>query len=165
MKHFFSIFSRLHHVGYLILVVGLMSTVTLVRPVLAAPVCPSGTQPVGGQCCPEGQIQINNGQLSCAPSPPNSCQSQEGQSGSNNGTSCLFSVYVNPLIQFLSAAFGVIVVIGIIYGAIEYITSGGDPAKAASGKAHVTTALIALFAYLLLYAFLQFLLPGGLLNG
>ena len=77
---------------------------------------------------------------------------------------CLFDTYVNPFIALLSAAVGVVVVISIIYGSIEFIQSGGDPGKAASGKKHITNALIGLAAFLMLYGFLQFILPGGLFN-
>jgi hypothetical protein len=62
----------------------------------------------------------------------------------------------------LSALVGIVVVIAVIIGAIEFISSGGDPQRVASGKQHITNALIGLFAYILLFAFLQFLIPGGL---
>lgn len=78
---------------------------------------------------------------------------------------CLFSKYINPLIQLLSGLIGIIIAGGIIFGGIEYITSEGDPQKATSGKKHITNALFALAAFLLLYAFLQFIVPGGVLNG
>lgn len=78
---------------------------------------------------------------------------------------CLFSKYINPLIQLLSGMVGLIIAGGIIFGGIEYIMSEGDPQKATSGKKHITNALFALVAFLLLYAFLQFIIPGGVLNG
>jgi hypothetical protein len=77
----------------------------------------------------------------------------------------LFTKYINPLIQVVSALVGVAVIAGIIWGGIEYITSAGDPQRAASGRKHIVNALIALVAYGLLYAFLQFMVPGGILNG
>lgn len=89
-----------------------------------------------------------------------------GDCHDSNGTAqCLIDVYANPIISLLSAAVGVLVVITIVYGSIEFIQSGGDPGKAASGKKHITNALIGLAAFLMLYAFLQFILPGGLLHG
>ena len=84
-----------------------------------------------------------------------------GTTSSNN--SCLFAKYINPLIDLLSAAVAVVAVIAIIIGGIEYSTSAGDPQKAATGKQHIVSALIGLLAYLLLYVFLQFILPGGLI--
>lgn len=85
--------------------------------------------------------------------------------GKTDAVSCLYAKYLNPLIALLAAVVGVVVVIGIVYGAIEYITSNGDPQRAASGKKRIINALVALVAFLLLYAFLQFIVPGGLVNG
>lgn len=81
-----------------------------------------------------------------------------------DGVSCLYAKYINPLVALLAAAVGVVVVIAIVYGAIEFVTSGGDPQRAAAGRKRIVNALIGLAAFLLLYAFLQFLLPGGLAN-
>jgi len=77
---------------------------------------------------------------------------------------CLFDKYATPVVQLLSALVGVVVVVAVIAGAIEYITSAGDPQKAAAGRSHITNALLGLLAYAFLYAFLQFIIPGGLLN-
>ncbi|MDB5182071.1 MAG: hypothetical protein JWP13_834 [Candidatus Saccharibacteria bacterium] len=71
--------------------------------------------------------------------------------------------YINPLINTLSAAAGIAVVIGIIIGGIQYASSGGDPQKAAAGKNHIKMSVIALIGFFFLYAFLQFLIPGGIL--
>lgn len=81
-----------------------------------------------------------------------------------NPSSCLFAKYVNPLIALLSAAVGVVVVISIITGAIQFSSSAGDPQKAANAKNKIRNALLGLLAYLLLYAFLQFIVPGGKFN-
>lgn len=72
--------------------------------------------------------------------------------------------YVNPLINTLAAMAGIAVVIGIIVGGIQYASSGGDPQKAASGKGHIKAAIIALVCFFFLYAFLQFVIPGGILK-
>lgn len=76
----------------------------------------------------------------------------------------LVNNYVNPFINFLSIAFGLIAVISIILGGIQYSTSQGDPQKSAQAKSRISNTLLAIFAYLFLYAFLQFLIPGGLFN-
>lgn len=83
----------------------------------------------------------------------------------NDNTSCLYSKYINPAIQLLSALIGLVIVISIIYGGIEYIMAEGDPQKAAAGRKRIINALFALAAFLLLYGFLQFIVPGGVLNG
>ena len=104
--------------------------------------------------CPSGQTVQNDGNTCCPSNIPQ-----------NNAMACLFAKYINPAIQLLSALVGVVVVIAVIMGAIEYSSSAGDPQKANSGRQHITNALLALLAYILLYAFLEFLIPGGFLHG
>jgi hypothetical protein len=70
--------------------------------------------------------------------------------------------YINPAIDLLSLTFGVIAVISIITGGIQYTASAGDPQKASMAKSRITNTIIAIFAYLFLYAFLEFLVPGGI---
>jgi hypothetical protein len=72
--------------------------------------------------------------------------------------------YVNPAINLLSIAFGLIAVISIIMGGIQYTVSGGDPQKVTSAKQRIAKTIVAVLAYFVLYAFLQFLVPGGLFN-
>ena len=114
--------------------------------------------------------------LAAAANPGSACALPDGSAGIIEGdgktccppggtSSCLFAKYVNPLITLLSAAVGVVVVVAIIVGGIEYSSSAGDPQKAASGKQHIMNALLGLLAYALLYAFLQFIIPGGALHG
>lgn len=75
----------------------------------------------------------------------------------------IISNYINPVITLLTVLVGTAVVIGIIVGAIQVMTSAGDPQKNASGKNHIRNALIAFVAYLVLWAFLQWVVPGGLI--
>lgn len=56
----------------------------------------------------------------------------------------------------------VIVTFGIIYGAIIYATSAGDATKAKKGISIIRNAIIALMLYLLMWAILQYVVPGGL---
>lgn len=112
-----------------------------------------------GTCCPPNQVQITDGQASCDTSNPCS-----GNIANNQAASCLFKTYINPAIALLSSLVGIVVVITIIRGALTYTSSGGDPSKAAAGKQHIINALIGLAAYLMLYVFLQFIIPGGILN-
>jgi hypothetical protein len=113
-----------------------------------------------GSCCPANQVQIANNQVSC-----NNTDSCNGDNVSNDQAfGCLLKKYINPAISLLSAAVAVIVVITIVRGALTYTSSAGDPSKAAAGKQHIINALIGLAAYLMLYVFLQFIIPGGILN-
>lgn len=125
--------------------------------------CPSGQWTTASQgCCPIEQVVIDaNHDVTCASSSgTTTCQ---GNKNPDDPTACLFSTYINPAIALLSAAVGVTVVAVIVYGAIEVTSSGGDPQRAAAGKNRIRDALVGLAAYLLLFAFLQFVIPGGLL--
>ena len=82
-----------------------------------------------------------------------------GQAVCDLAASCL-----NPLIRVLSGLVGVAVAGSIILGGIQYSASGGDPQKAAKAKNRITNAIFALMAYLFIWAFLQFLVPGGVFN-
>jgi hypothetical protein len=72
--------------------------------------------------------------------------------------------YINPSINLLSLTFGLIAVISLIQAGIQYIMSTGDPQKTSQAKSRITNTIIAVIAYLFLYSFLQFLVPGGLFN-
>ena len=67
----------------------------------------------------------------------------------------------NDLINFLGIGVGVIVVIMIIVGGIQYTTAGSNPQAVSAAKKRILNAVSALVAFLLLYAFMQWLIPGG----
>lgn len=77
----------------------------------------------------------------------------------------LISIYLNPTIQLFSALVGIVIVISIVIGGIQYASSAGDPQAAAAAKGRIRNAIIALLAFLFLYALLNFLIPGGLFHG
>jgi hypothetical protein len=68
---------------------------------------------------------------------------------------------INSLINFLSIGVGIVVVIMIIVGGIRY-TTADNPQAVSAAKQHIANALIALVAFLLTFAFLQWLIPGGI---
>ncbi len=67
-----------------------------------------------------------------------------------------------PIVNFLTVGVGLVVVAMIIVGGIQYTTAGGDPNKVAGAKSRVVNAGIALVAFIFLFAFLQWLTPGGI---
>jgi hypothetical protein len=79
-----------------------------------------------------------------------------------NTTNCdLVKKYVNPAIQMLTIAFGLIAVISLVMGGIQYSASGGDPQKVTEAKKRISMTLMAVAAYAFAFAFIQFLVPGG----
>jgi hypothetical protein len=140
-----------HKLSSLLLVmVGMTGVALMAAPVSARALPPLPTQ-LMAITCPKGQTAHVEG--TCCPP------------DAKDAGSCLYAKYLNPTINLLSALVGVAVVIGIIVGGIQFSSSAGDPQQAAKGKAHIRNALIALFAYLFFYTALQFLVPGGKLNG
>ena len=89
---------------------------------------------------------------------------KKNNGGENTGMSCIVERYINPFINLLAAMAGIAVVISIVLGGIQYSSAGGDPGKVAAARDRIRKAIIALLAFLFLYAFLNWLLPGGIGN-
>ncbi len=70
---------------------------------------------------------------------------------------------LNNIVSFVSAGVGVIVVIMVIIGGIQYVTAGNNPQAVAAAKKRIYNALIALVAFLLIFSFMNWLIPGGIL--
>lgn len=151
MKHFIK-----HKLAVLVASFGL--TLCMLMPATALAAAPTMFAISGIKCNPKTEVAIkSNGDdvaHTCCPKTVTD----------KNTTSCLFQKYVNPVINLLSVVVGIVVIIGIIVGAMQFSSSAGDPQKAANGKNHIRNALFGLLAYIMLYAFLQFIIPGGSIN-
>lgn len=73
------------------------------------------------------------------------------------GIKCL----ADEILKFLSIGVGIAVVGGITVGGIVYSTSEGNPSKTQSGIKIITNSLLGLIIYLLMFAIIQFLIPGS----
>lgn len=69
---------------------------------------------------------------------------------------------IQNIVNFLSIGVGIIVITMIIIGGIQYSIAGDNPEATGKAKTRITNALIALVAYLFIYTFLQWIIPGGL---
>ena len=69
---------------------------------------------------------------------------------------------IQSIVDFLSIGVGIIVIAMIIIGGIQYSMAGDSPDATGKAKTKITNALIALFVYLFMFAFLQWIIPGGL---
>jgi hypothetical protein len=76
---------------------------------------------------------------------------------------CGITRYLKWFINTLSAMVGIVVIAVLVIGGIQYSTSGGDPNAAAAAKKRISNAILALVAFGLMYGFLQWLVPGGVL--
>lgn len=152
--------------GYVILVISVLLVLSMTYlPLPRAFACTQTDVNSAGACtnpCDNNDPGVNQSVACAAPTQPasGSTNCAKGQTGA----ACIIGGYVNPVIGVLSALVGVVVVISIIAGGIQYSTSAGDPQKAAKAKSRITNALIALVAFGFLFSFLEFLLPGGFLN-
>jgi len=66
------------------------------------------------------------------------------------------------VINVLSSLVALIVIISIVFGGIQYTTAGGDPQKVAAAKSRIVNSVMAFFVFVFIFAFLQYLVPGGL---
>jgi hypothetical protein len=64
-------------------------------------------------------------------------------------------------INILTAGIGIAAVGGIIYGALLYTTSNGNPEQTKKGMEIIKNVVIGLIAYFLMFAILNFIIPGG----
>lgn len=69
--------------------------------------------------------------------------------------------YATAIINFLAAGVGIVVIIMIVVGGIQYMMAGGNPQVTQAAVKRIIDALIGLGVFLFLYAFLQWVLPGG----
>lgn len=66
------------------------------------------------------------------------------------------------VINFLAVGVGIAVVGGIAWGGWVYASANGDAGKAKEGRMIVINAVIGLVLFLVLWAAVNFLVPGGL---
>jgi len=99
-----------------------------------------------------------------APAPTVSAQNFTGRcdDANINKDNCAPVAYVQLAINILSAAVGVIVVIMVAVGGVQYTASKDNPQQTAAAKERIRNALLALVAYIFMFAFLQWLVPGGI---
>jgi hypothetical protein len=66
------------------------------------------------------------------------------------------------VINIMTTGIGVLAVAGIVYGAIMYSAAGDSAEKVSKARAIIRNVVIGIIAYALMYAGLNFLIPGGL---
>jgi len=72
-----------------------------------------------------------------------------------------FITDLNDAVNFLSALVGIVVVIIIVIGGIQYSLAGDNANAQGEARKRITNAIIALLAFIFMYGFLQWLIPGG----
>lgn len=103
-----------------------------------------------------------------ATDPCNNTTDSSGQVSQSKLQKCVvqtpFVHDINLIVNFLSIGVGVIVIVMILVGGVQYIAAGDNAQAVTSAKQHITNAFLALIIYIFLFAFLQWLIPGGLFS-
>ena len=68
------------------------------------------------------------------------------------------------VIDILTIGIGAAAIVGMIISGIQYMTSSGDPAVMTKAKRRIFEILLGLVGYALIWALMQWLIPGGVLN-
>lgn len=68
------------------------------------------------------------------------------------------------IINFVAVGVGIVVVGGILYGSLLYVTSNGDSGRSQQGITTIVNAVIGLVLFIFMYAIVNFLVPGGLIG-
>lgn len=100
-----------------------------------------------------------------------SCREGGGTWDGTNGTcqrsfdesNPIISKVLKPVIQLLSAAVGLVVVISLIVAGIQYSSARDNPQMVAAAKNRILMSLLALVMFIFGFAVLQWLVPSGVL--
>lgn len=71
---------------------------------------------------------------------------------------------INKIVAFLSGLVAVVITGVLILGGIQYSLAGDKAEAVAAAKKRIINALIALIVFILIFTFLQWLIPGGIFS-
>lgn len=94
----------------------------------------------------------------CQRDPTKCTNSTDGAVDPNNP----IVIDIQLVVDFLSVGVGIIVVGVIILGGIQYTIAGDNPQAVTAAKQRIINGLIALVAFIFTFAFLQWVVPGGI---
>lgn len=80
-----------------------------------------------------------------------------------DSSNCEIIRYLLIFINGLSAIVGVTIVAVIVMAGIKYASSADDPNAVADAKNRIKNAIFAFVMYIFMFAFLQWIVPGGVL--
>lgn len=89
-----------------------------------------------------------------------SCNETGGNLTQNTGIWGLLTM----VIKILTGGIGVLAVAGIVYGAILYTTAAGSAEQVKKAIEVFRNVVIGIVAYALMFGFLNFIIPGGVLQ-
>lgn len=86
---------------------------------------------------------------------------EDCQAASLNKGNCHIIGWLVIFINTLSALVGIVVIIVLIVAGIQWSSAGNNPQQLAAAKSRIVNALLALLVFIFMYAFLQWIVPGG----
>lgn len=87
-----------------------------------------------------------------------------GEVPNNPDTGGAIIWYLVKILKLLNLMIGGIIMLVLIIAGIQYIVSTGEPANVKNAKNRIVQAMTALLLYLMMFAILNFLVPGGILT-
>lgn len=130
----------------LVLVLGLVTAAAVVTP---AATVDAACDPATQNCC--GGVQTSL--IECK-------QDGTGTDIENSGIWGILVLVVN----IMTAGVGVLAIMGIIYASILYTTAGGSEDQIKKAKGVIMNVMIGIVVFLLMFSFVNFLVPGGVLR-
>lgn len=140
---------RLINFSALVAVTGFMA-LAFAQLLPAQPVYAQNSEPP----CSNGYVEENG---RCVAKARNTCNTVP----LNVDTCPFLKNYVVPAINVLAASVGIVVLIMVAWGGLQYTSSRDNPQQTAAAKDHIRNAILALVIYIFMIAFLNWVVPGG----
>jgi hypothetical protein len=96
--------------------------------------------------------------------PGDGCKGQKNQSDVNCLSHNKIITDITTILNILTGVVVIVIIIMIMIGGIQYAMARDDSGAVGAARKRIANAVIAFVMYALLYAFLQWLIPGGVLN-
>lgn len=113
----------------------------------------TGTDDIGSCECPDAGRPTSQG----------ACPEAQCSGDTLTTENCTIISYLVGGINFLSAVAGMAIVASITIAGYQYMTARDNSGQIEAAKKRIMWAMIALGLFIFMYAFLNFLVPGGLL--
>ncbi len=106
----------------------------------------------------ERATAAGNGECGGAKTSIITCDQKDGKELKDNGIWGLLLIAINVM----SAGVGVLAVGGIVYASIRIASAGDNAANVKKGVNMIINTVVGVLGYIAMYAFLQYLIPGGI---
>lgn len=73
----------------------------------------------------------------------------------------VITAYLNGILNFLAGGVGLVVIVMVAAGGVQYMMAGGNPQATQAALKRMTDAIVGLLFFIFLYAILMWVIPGG----